>query len=181
MYWNQRLGCVPQPSLGSVPAPAKYVDGVSDAEDNYLVLVHGDPQPQMNDGSPTNAVIDKLATPLPTGQEPGFVDGIDPSSAMSSSTTPPTASATVYNFSEDGCLVYDVPFPNWKFSESVVLVPILVFYLMQKSFNVMTALVQTYREANSSNTICTYGKQAKTDLSAYFSVEKLLTKQRRTG
>ncbi|KAK3173566.1 hypothetical protein OEA41_006897 [Lepraria neglecta] len=70
MYWNQRLGSVPQPSLASVPAPANYVDGVSDAEDSYLVLVDEDPQLQMNDGSPTNAVIDKLATPLPAGQEP---------------------------------------------------------------------------------------------------------------
>ena len=103
MYWDQRLGSVPQPSLASVPAPANYVDGVSDAEDNYLVLVDGDPPPQMNDGSPTNAVIDKLATPLPAGQESVFVDGIDPSSAMSSSTTAPTASATVCNCNEDGC------------------------------------------------------------------------------
>lgn len=113
MYWHQRLGHVPQPSIAAMPAPANYVDGVSDAEDNYLALVAGDPQPQMTDGSPANAVIDKLATPLPAGHEPVFVDGIDPSTPTSptsptstkvvASTMAPAASATACVCNEDGC------------------------------------------------------------------------------
>ena len=58
MYWNQRLGSVPQPSLASVPVPANYVDGISDAQDNYVVLVEG------------NATSMKDADPTPTSTEP---------------------------------------------------------------------------------------------------------------
>ena len=99
-----------------MPAPANYVDGVSDAEDNYLVLVDGDPQPAMTDGSPATATIDKLATPLAAGVEPSFVDGIDPSSSTAAASTKATgsktgtststassASSTACDCNEDGC------------------------------------------------------------------------------
>ena len=72
MYWKDRLGSVPQPSVAA--SPSNFIDGVSDNDNNYIDIVGpGAPPPLVTTTLPTIG-LDTLATPLATDQ-PSFVTG----------------------------------------------------------------------------------------------------------
>ena len=94
MYWKDRLGSVPQPSVK--PTPANFIDMVSDGEDDYYVDVRDSADTFTPSESPPPTGLDTLATPLPT-DEPVFVTGpvsvsmstVSSSAAPSSTSLPP--------------------------------------------------------------------------------------------
>ena len=88
MYWKDRLGSVPQPSVA--PNAANYTDMVSDNENNYVDYERaGAPSSVTNVPVPTGP-LDTLATPLAT-DEPSFVTG--PVAVSTSSAAPSSSSA----------------------------------------------------------------------------------------
>ena len=85
MYWKDRLGSVPQPSVAA--NPSNYIDGVSDNDNNYVDLVRPGPLPPLVTTTLPTVGLNTLATPLAT-DEPSFVTG-PASSAPTTPTLPP--------------------------------------------------------------------------------------------
>ena len=72
MYWKDRLGSVPQPSVA--PNPANYIEMVSDNENDYVDLVGPGEPSSITSHLVSTGPLDTLVTPLAT-DNPVFVTG----------------------------------------------------------------------------------------------------------